>query len=269
MTGFSAEWLALRERYDGKARNPALLDALAGAFGKCTSVAVVDLACGTGSTLRAISSRLPARQDWRLADNDLGLLARAASLARPPDLTVAARPIDLARDLELALDGPTDLIATSALLDLVSQQWIARLSVEAAARRLPVYAALTYDGRTELAPAESFDEAVIAALNAHQRTDKGFGPALGPDAPSAAVRAFEIVGYSVLEGRSDWILEPTDREIQLQLLSGLAAAANEVGCLANAEIADWLELRRAHVIAGRSSMRVGHRDVLATPIGIL
>jgi hypothetical protein len=181
---------------------------------------------------------------------------------------VLARAVDLARDLELALDGPTDLIATSALLDLVSQQWMDRLAVEAAARRLPVYAALTYDGRTELAPAEKLDDAVIAAVNAHQRTDKGFGPALGPDAASAAVRAFEAVGYSLLEGRSDWILEPFDQEIQLRLLTGLATAASEVGTLATPEIAGWIEQRRAHVIAGRSTMRVGHRDALAMPNGI-
>jgi hypothetical protein len=269
MTGFSAQWLALREGYDRNARNGAVLDALANAFSGRASIAVVDLACGTGSTLRAISSRLPVRQDWRLVDSDLGLLARAAALARPPDLTVCARAFDLARDLELALDGPADLIATSALLDLVSQDWMERLAVEAAERRLPVYAALTYDGRTELAPAEKLDDAVIAAVNAHQRTDKGFGPALGPDAASAAMRAFRGVGYTIREGRSDWILEPTDEEIQLQLLAGLAIAAGEMGSLATEDIAGWLDRRRAHVSAGCSSMRVGQRDVLATPIEIL
>jgi hypothetical protein len=40
-----------------------------------------------------------------------------------------------------------DLITTSALLDLVSADWLERLTVEAAARRLPIYAALTYQGR--------------------------------------------------------------------------------------------------------------------------
>jgi hypothetical protein len=269
MTGFSADWLALREPYDRRARNTEILDVLARAFGSRASIAVVDLACGTGATLRAISSRLPVRQDWRLVDNDLGLLARAAALARPPDRTVSARSIDLARDLELALDGPTDLIATSALLDLVSPTWIDRLAVEAAARRLPVYAALSYDGRTALAPAEKLDDAVIAAVNAHQHTDKGFGRALGPEAASAAVRAFRHVGYAVQEGRSDWTLQPADREIQLKLLAGLAMAASEMGSLEPQAIASWLERRQAHVVAGCSAMRVSHVDFLATPVGTL
>src|SRR5262245_26709535 len=123
---FSAQWLALRESYDAKARAVGVLDAVAAAFAAEPAIAVVDLACGTGSTLRALSPRLPARQDWRLVDNDLGLLARAAALDRPPQLTVNARPVDLACDLEIALDGPLQLVTTSALLDLVSGEWLER-----------------------------------------------------------------------------------------------------------------------------------------------
>ena len=57
-----------------------------------SSISVVDLACGTGATLRAIGARLPARQNWRLVDNNLSLLAQAAGLARPPLISVAATP---------------------------------------------------------------------------------------------------------------------------------------------------------------------------------
>ena len=106
-------------------------------------------------------------------------------------------PIDLNHDLEAALDGPVDLVTTSALLDLVSDEWLQRFVVETAARRLPVYAALSYDGRIEMTPADAADEKIIAAVNAHQRTDKGFGPALGPDGGAdgdRAVRARRLFG---------------------------------------------------------------------------
>ena len=73
----------------------------------------------------------------------------------PPAFNVTAAPVDLHRDLEAAFDGPADLLTTSALLDLVSDDWLNRLAVEAAARRLPVYAALSYDGRAELAPSDT------------------------------------------------------------------------------------------------------------------
>jgi hypothetical protein len=265
---FSAQWLALREPYDRHARNAAVLDAVAGAYCDWPAISVVDLACGTGATVRAIGSRLPVRQNWRLVDNDLGLLAQAAALGRLPERIVDARPIDLVCDLELALDGSIDLVTASALLDLVSAAWLERLAVEAAARRLPVYAAITYQGRASFDPAEPFDLEIVAAVNRHQRRDKGFGPALGPEAGLRAVRAFERVGYAMVTGSSDWVFEPHDRDIQLEVLAGWAGAATALGELPVGAIAAWLARRRKCVAAGQSTIRVGHVDFFATPTPI-
>src|SRR5207342_3212769 len=164
MSGFSAEWLKLREPYDLLARNAAVLDTVFNLLAGKPSVALVDLACGTGSTFRALSPRISARQTWRLVDHDLGLLARVPPSA-PPSINVSAVPIDLKRDLEAAFDSAADLITTSALLDLVSSDWLNRLALEAAARRWPVYAALSYDGRAELAPADPTDRRIVDAVN--------------------------------------------------------------------------------------------------------
>ncbi|HEY5963592.1 MAG TPA: hypothetical protein VIU42_06205, partial [Xanthobacteraceae bacterium] len=116
MSGFSASWLELREPYDRAARNASVIDAVSAALAHQPSVSIVDLACGTGSTFRALSPRIKARQTWRLADNDLSLLARTPE-SSPPDIHVATLPVDLNHDLEAALDGPADLVTTSALLD--------------------------------------------------------------------------------------------------------------------------------------------------------
>jgi hypothetical protein len=268
VSGFSAQWLALREPYDRSARNASVLDAVAAAFADRSSVAIVDLACGAGASLRAISPRLPQPQSWRLVDNDLGLLARTLALAQPPRLNVTAQAVDLARDLELALDGPLDLVTCSALLDLVSQSWLERLAVEAAARRLPVYAALSYDGEAALEPAEPFDAEMVAAVNRHQRRDKGFGPALGPQAATLAAARFKEVGYRVAEGRSDWKFGPRDKAIQEAILAGWATAAGELGDVPLERIAAWFTRRRELIADGRASLRVGHIDVFATPTGM-
>jgi hypothetical protein len=265
MSGFSAEWLALREPYDLRALNPAVLEALASAFRDQAAIAVVDLACGAGATARAIGPRLPTRQSWRLVDNDLGLLARAVAPARPPQLTLDARAIDLARDLELALDGPLDLATCSALLDLVSAPWLERLVVETAARRLPVYAALSYDGKVALDPPDPLDAEIVAAVNRHQRRDKGFGPALGPAAAAQAIKQFERVGYSVVQGRSDWVFGPNNGAIQNEILSGWAGAARELDELPADRIIAWFTRRREWVMDRRARMRVGHIDFFASP----
>lgn len=267
MSGFSAEWLSLREPYDVAARNAVVLDAVANAFVDQTAISVVDLACGTGATLRALGPHLPPRQSWRLVDNNLSLLAKAAAPTGLPQVSVITTPVDLARDLELALDGPLDLITTSALLDLVSDEWLDRLIVEAAARRLPVYAALTYDGRTVIEPGAAFDAEILAGFNLHQRTDKGFGAALGPRAAARAVERFERVGYAVVQGRSDWMFGPNDRAIQNALFADWAGLAALITNLSAEEIAQWLAQRRAHLAQGRSTLRVGHVDIFARPSG--
>jgi len=265
MSGFSAGWLTLREPYDLRARNSTVLDAVAASFKPLSLVRVVDLACGTGSTLRALSPRLPAQQSWKLIDNDLDLLARAEATPLAKDTAVTAVALDLNRDFEAALEGAVDLVAISALLDLVSDTWLNRLAVAIVARSIPIYAALSYDGRIEITPPDPLDAAILAAVNAHQRTDKGFGPALGPAAAAFAIARLEALGYSVARGESDWTIGPDDRDMQTEILAGWASAAHNIGALPLASTTAWLARRSAAVTAGCSSLHVGHVDFFATP----
>ena len=108
MSGFSAEWLELREPYDLRARNAAVLNAVFNLLAGRPSVALVDLACGTGSTFRALSPRISARQTWRLVDHDVNLLARVPH-SSSPSINVTTVSIDLSRDLEAAFDSAADL----------------------------------------------------------------------------------------------------------------------------------------------------------------
>jgi hypothetical protein len=267
MIGFSADWLALREPHDVRARNAKVLDAVVASLTGNNAVRVVDLACGTGSTLRALAPRFPGGQNWRLADNDLSLLARASGMALPAGVSITTVPTDLNRDLEAALDGPIDLVTTSALLDLVSEEWLDRLAVETLARKIPLYAALSYDGRIEIGPAHALDTTIAAAVNKHQRGNKGFGPALGPAAAEACISRFESLGCTVVHGPSDWVAGPHDREFQMEIFSGWASAAREIGDLPLSDVVEWLTFRRDQVTAGRSSVRVGHVDIFARPTG--
>jgi SAM-dependent methyltransferase len=267
MSGFTADWLALREPYDARARNPKVIAAVAASLAALPSLTIVDLACGTGATLRALAPHLPARQNWKLVDNDFGLLARAANASHPrAKVTTAA--VDLARDLEVVLDGHLDLVTTSALLDLVSDHWLERLATEAASRKLALYAALTYDGRVTFEPSDPCDGTIMSAVGTHQCRDLGFGPALGPDAAQRVVARLKTVGYSVEHGTADWVLGPQDQKIQTALLDSWAGAARETGRLPLAEIRAWHTRRCDALARGQSSIRVGHRDVFADPIGL-
>jgi hypothetical protein len=256
----SAQWLALREPFDRRARNRAVLEAVATTFAGQPLVRIADLGCGTGSTRRVLGPYIAAAQTWHLYDNDLSLLARAAD---EPNAT--AVQLDLACELEAAIAGRLDLITMSALLDLVSGDWLERLVVEAAARRLPIYVALTYDGRIEMTPSDPLDQMIVAGVNTHQRRDKGFGPALGPHAARVAAEQFERVGYAVTDGRSDWTFGPDDRQSQRGTLNHCATAAPQTGTVALNDLGGWLGRRSEAVERGHSSMRVGNVDLFARP----
>lgn len=263
MSGFDPAWLALREPADHAARDPALL---AEAAALAAGGPVADLGCGTGSTLRAMAGLLPGGGRWRLVDHDPVLLAEARRLAPPGALVETARA-------DLADLGPGGAVArslagaslatASALLDLVSPAWLKAFADLLAAARLPLYAALTYDGRAEWWPAHPLDAGMTRALNEHQARDKGTGPALGPGAAPAAAELLRARGHRVRLAPSPWRLGPGEAALQAALAEGFAAAARDLGAFPEADLVGWLAFRREAAARGRAE--IGHLDLLAVP----
>ena len=140
--------------------------------------------------------------------------------------------------------------------------------VEILARSIPLYAAISHDGRIEIVPSDPFDTTIVAAVNLHQRTDKGFGPALGGTSASFAITRLKSFGYSVIHGTSDWVLEPHDCDVQMELFSSWAATARQTG-QAPVDTSNWLARRRESIAARQSSIRVGHVDFWAHQTGNL
>jgi hypothetical protein len=260
MAGFSADWLLLREPEDVRVRSTALVTMLVERL-KNDPPRVLDLGAGTGSNQRFLNLHLPGAQ-WLLVDNDRELLARAAASPLSAG-RVEARVVDLATSLDSAGDLFTDrdLVTASAVLDLVSEDWMLALARRCADAQASVLFALTYNGEMQCTPVEPEDEDVRELINIHQQTDKGFGPALGPNAPDTAARAFDALGYEVWREASDWDLGPDSAPLQVQLIAGWAEAAEAIAPDRAALLRDWRARRMAHVAAGRSHIVVGHEDM--------
>ncbi len=253
MSGFSADWLALREPADARSRSAALAARFAGRVRRA-----VDLGSGTGANIRYLAPRLGAATEWLAVDGDPGLLD---ALVAPAGVTVRALRLDLAQALEaLAFDG-VDLVTASALLDLVSAAWLDRLAAACAAARTSVLFALSYDGRIEWSPADAADTLVREAVNRHQRRDKGFGSALGPAAVTAAAARLAAHGYQVERSRSDWLLGPADARLQQALVDGWLAAALEIAPAERRTLVAWADRRRAAIVHGITRLVVGHEDL--------
>ncbi|WP_185015500.1 class I SAM-dependent methyltransferase [Salinisphaera orenii] len=274
---FAADWLALREPADHAARSSGLSEAAAARLAAAPddTLRIVDLGCGSGSNLRHLAPRLPGPQHWHLVDHDADLLARAARecadqrdrSGRPVTITTIAADLDHDPG---ALIAEAHLVTAAALLDLVDADWLDRLATACAAHVVPALIALSVDGdlafETDGAPEDDEDDAfVFARLAEHQRRDKGFGAALGTQAPAAFERAFQRHGWHVAPAATPWRLGRDDARLAAALIDGWREAATAQAPARAARIAGWARRRAADVAAGRACCRVGHRDLLATP----
>jgi SAM-dependent methyltransferase len=263
MTESLSDWLALREPADRAARSETLTERLARTLAADNPLRIVDLATGTGANARYLANRLPHPQHWLLVDRDPALLAEARDLSGIPG-ALEIREMDLGPIESLDVCAGCRLVTASALLDLVSEAWLQALARRCRAEGAAVLFALTYDGRSECQPPEPEDGIILRLFNEHQtRSDKGFGTAAGPAAAWCAARALTAAGYHVELTASDWRLGAGTRELQRRLVQGWAAAAAEIEPGASSTIAGWMGRRLAHIDENRSSIAVGHQDLIA------
>ncbi|MDJ0613082.1 MAG: class I SAM-dependent methyltransferase [Rhizobiaceae bacterium] len=263
MSGFSSEWLGLREPVDHAARSEEVISALRHYFLNDWKLVIADIGSGTGSTIRALRPVIGQDLTWHLIDHDDSLLAEARKHAEGD--RVMFTESDLSQRLDAIFKPAPDLITTSAFLDLVSHDWLEKFVREVTIREIPFYAALSYDGRTSCNPPNDIDREILSAFNKHQQTDKGFGPALGPDAADTAIELFETAGYIVCKSKSDWKAGADHNEFQRQLLSGWREAAIEILPDSRQVFDLWLDERLALIDENENSVLVGHKDFLAVP----
>lgn len=264
MSGFSADWLSLREPVDQRSRNTAILDAIERYFQDRPSLTAIDLASGRGSMIRALMPRLPEQQLWVPVDDEPKLL-REAELTKSGTIRIESRLVNLAQNLEDVLSIAADLVVTSAFIDLVSDHWLDRLVHGTTSRSVPVYLGMSYDGRIDCSPRHDLDDAIVVAFGRHQQRDKGFGAALGPAAGEAAAAKFGQAGYAVTVERADWQLDRDERDLQAMMVAGWYAAVAELDEFEPRDLRAWHDQRRAWIADGQSTMTVGHLDVWAVP----
>lgn len=255
MSGFDADWLALRAPFDWAARANAA--PLATRFGEAMGPAplVADLGGGTGNNVRFLAPRIAAR--WRLADNEPALLAMAKDQCRGIDVeTVEA---DLAAGPWPSVLDRVDGVTASALLDLVSDAWLEGLVDALAARRLPVLVALSVAEPMAWTPSHPDDDVIAGVFWTDLRRDKGFGPALGTAAAPELADRLTAAGYGVETAATDWVIGPDGPEMLTAMVTGIARAATRHG-VAAAET--WRAARMAALARGELGLTLGHTDVL-------
>lgn len=263
MSGFDKDWLALRERADESARDKSLLPQIP--IPGREEFRVLDLGAGTGSNLRYLAPRLrtlgASSQNWILVDDDPSLLEGASFSAG--DLHIKKENLNLAQHIPDFQETRPALITASAFFDLVSEDWLARFATHCAAARVPAgLFALNVDERMNWDPDDPMDDEIRELFHRHMQSDKGFGRALGPRGPIVLEHAFAAAGYQVRSGDSAWQLLPNDIDMQRALLKFYTTAAMEAAPSEASRIDKWSARRADLIVAGKSHLTVGHRDVL-------
>ena len=280
MAGFSAQWLALRETADHRARDVSLRDQVVHDLAHLARVRpgpinLVDLGCGSGSNLRALAPHLPATQHWTLVDYDPALLSAAkAALMQWADKIVSEQETlvvlkngkhisidflceDLSSNLEAVLSRPMDLLTAAAFFDLVAESWLERFC---GLLNAPLYTVLTYNGQEVWSPPQATDAAMLKAFHAHQQTDKGFGAAAGPTAAGVMEKLLKARGFAVSSAQSPWKLNASDRNLIEQLAIGSAGAVLETKRVSVEEVSAWKQSRSV-----AQTCEIGHTDLYARP----
>ena len=252
VSGFSAEWLALREPFDAAARAAAARRGAARALRDAArhdgaARAIVDLGAGTGSNLRYLAPLLGGVQRWRLVDHDPRCStaaiatthawadARGAERARAPapSLDDSRRRLRVRRANASPSTSQTSrpsscrasgLVTAAALLDLVSHEWLDALARRCRAARAAVCFALTYDGRTTASrPPSRRTPRCSRSSTAISCSDKGFGAALGPTAGRrcrSRVRRARLLAVAC--ATSDWVIGPASARVAARVARRLA-----------------------------------------------
>jgi SAM-dependent methyltransferase len=290
MTGFSPDWLSMREPYDRDARDMAAhalgLDAFAARLrGDEPMLTVLDLACGTGANLRELAPRLKGSQRWTVIDHDGRLLkafpekvvawadangfvaqtdAGCIQVEGPDwDVEVQTLCIDLASELRAVPFARARLVTASALLDLVSGEWMDALVAQARAAGAAMLFALTVDGRVTWDPPVPGDDEVDRLFALDQRRDKGFGPSLGTAAVNEVSSRLDALGYAVVRTPSDWHIQGAEgRAMLIAMIEGMAAAVVDQDPGSREWVDDWM--RRRCDVVDRTRLHVGHQDIIAS-----
>jgi hypothetical protein len=270
--GFDPGWLRLRSAFDDSARADRLTGLFAGSLPE--NPRLLDLAAGTGANLRYLAPRLGrAGQRWMLADHDRVLLeaadgevARWRQHASTLPFEWECRQVDLVHDLDRLDPAAFDGIVSTALFDLVSGDWAERFVQWLAQAPRPVLFTLSVDGRLAWAPEDPADGEVRGWIEAHQATDKGFGPGLGRHAPPLLAELLARHGFDVFTAESDWNIGPADTAMHGALLEGYRNAALEIAPPDRTDaIEGWAQRRLEEAAKGQLTAIIGHVDIFARP----
>tara|TARA_B100000900_G_scaffold154893_1_gene131547 strand:+ start:1629 stop:2501 length:873 start_codon:yes stop_codon:yes gene_type:complete len=282
---FSKSWINMRLEYDNYSRSNILNKYLKNNK-YMPDIDLIDMCSGSGNFLIWLIKNELSFNEYTLIDNDTNLLKSIKSNLRkniPKDLKIKSNTnnmnLILCKDKFISskvLIKKNDcdnfnyktkrfhIISYSAALDLMSKSSIIK-AIKRVNNLNAIYFSLCFNGIVKWTPTNTFDKYILSFFNKHQRTDKGFGEALGPESIDFVNRYSIKQGMKVTTKHSPWIINNKtnqDKIFMNRYLLDIKKALFHMEGIDRNILRNWYKDKKRDIEKKSIKLYVGHQDIL-------
>ncbi len=282
---FSKSWINMRMGYDHDARSDILLKYLRKNENN-SDLELIDLCCGSGSFLIwSIKNNLLFKKSI-LVDYDIKLLKSIKSNLRrytPNNYTIKSNSnnMNLVLEKDKSFISSTfikksncnkfhyktkkfHIISYSAVLDLMSKSSIIE-ALNRANNMNVIYFSLCFNGIVKWTPTNTFDKYILSFFNNHQRSDKGFGHALGSQSIEFVRKRATKQNMKIITKNSPWIIfnnSQKDKNFMIRYLLDVKKALFHMEGVDRDILRKWYKDKKYDVENKAIKLYIGHQDLL-------
>ncbi len=259
-TGYTIEWLRLRQIYDERSRNPHLVAKVNQIIHSRSHIHIADLGAGIGSNFFFWVNKIqiPFLWDWIEVDPRFVGYANEFEIAVPQNGHLEI----INSNFEKYLDHYPipNLIMANALLDVLNATQLTFLFKYCLTYQVPLYASINYL-QTIFIPAYPLDALYLELYDKHMIRRQESGYAIGPKIH----RLIESLKpkIPILAADSVWNLSSGDEKIMARLLQYMEGSIPDL--IATDEMKmflKWIDVKKELLNNHKLKMQINHKDYL-------